>query len=363
MYKRLSYQKTFEEIFTYDKLYRAYRKCILGVAWKTQVQGVKATAPVYIYDIYASLHNGKYRLSAYREFDIFEHGKPRHILSVFFKDRVVQRCLADNLIVPLLERSFIYESGACIKGKGIHFQRRLIKRHLVNFAKHCDIKNCYVLQYDFSKFFANLDHELIKRLIRKYFDDEKCLKMIDDFVDSFKGDRGLGLGSELSYLFALMIANELDHFIKEQLCCKWYGRYMDDGYLLCESKEQALEWMNAIADKCEELHITLNRNKTQITKLTHKFTFLKRMYSYTDTGRVIEIPVTKTFVKMRRKLKKLSKMLSKGVLTWDDIYISYTSWMSCLRGADCYFKLKSVQRVYTDIKRRWLYENQLERET
>lgn len=335
--RRAAYQKTFDEVFTYSNLYRAYHKCTLGVSWKTQVQSVKAVAPVYVYDLYDELQTGRYKLSPYKEFDIYEHGKPRHILSVYFRDRVVQRCLADELIIPVLTRSFIYASGACIPGKGVQFQRRLLRCHLVEFLRHN--KGGYVLQYDFSKFFANLDHKTIKELISKYIDDERCLGMIYEFVDSFPNGKGLGLGSELSYLFALMLANELDHFIKEQLCCRQYGRYMDDGYLLCRDIDEARAWRDAIANKCEELHITLNRNKTHLVKLSHCFIFLKRKYQITTTGKILELPNDKSFTKMRKKLKKLH-----GRIDPESIKQSYQAWRSSLIGADCYRKLKQFDK-------------------
>jgi len=350
---RAVYQKTYDEVFTYENLYKAYRKCILGVGWKTSIQSVRAQAPVYIYDIYDIMRKDKYRMSRYVEFDIFERGKPRHIQSVYIRDRIIQRCLADNLIVPTLTRSFIYDSGACIKGKGIHFQRQRFKQQILDFIK-INGRQGYILQYDFSKFFANLDHDTVKRLIRKYIDDGKCLAMIDNFVDSFEGDKGLGLGSEMSYLFALMVANELDHFVKEKLGCKQYGRYMDDGYLFCRSLDEAKEWLKAIEAKCKELHIVLNKNKTQIVKLTHCFIFLKRKYRITNTGKVIVTPLNITFTQMRRKLIKLAKMLQNGVLAWSDIHSSFESWKSSLKGTNSHNRLILVQRVYTEIKRSWL---------
>ena len=339
---RAVYQKTYDEVFTYENLYKAYRKCILGVGWKTSIQSVRAQAPVYIYDIYDIIRKDKYRMSRYVEFDIFERGKPRHIQSVYIRDRIIQRCLADNLIVPTLTRSFIYDSGACIKGKGIHFQRQRFKQQILDFIKK-NGRQGYILQYDFSKFFANLDHDTVKRLIRKYIDDGKCLAMIDNFVDSFEGDKGLGLGSVMSYLFALMVANELDHFVKEKLGCKQYGRYMDDGYLFCRSLDEAKEWLNAIEAKWRELHIILNKNKTQIVKLTHCFVYLKRKYQITDNGKIIVTPSNNSFVRMKRKIRKLNKKVEAGLLSDKDITQSFNSWKSSISDTKCYNKLLSVQ--------------------
>lgn len=344
--KLLEVNKTYEEVLTYENLYLAYRKCLLGISWKPSAQKVKAQAPVYIYDIYKSLHSGKYRLSDYKEFDIHLRGKTRHIQSLDFKDRVVQKCISDNLLIPAITRSFIYDNGACMKDKGIVFSRNRLKEHLHTFVK--DGVDGYVLQFDFKKYFPSLDHNIIKALVRKYVLDQKILTMIDDFIDSF--EEGLGLGSEWSYLFALMVGNELDHYIKEQLRCKYYGRYMDDGYLLCRDKETAKAYLDGMKIKCEELHLRLNMKKTHIVKLTRGFTFLKRKYRVTPSGAIIITPRAEAFTKEKRKLRKLEKLFIEGKITEQDVSQSYISWRSSLLGTRCYYRLKKFNM---DINRFW----------
>lgn len=84
---------------------------------------------------------------------------------------------------------------------------------------------------------------------------------------------------------ALASANRLDHMCKEVLRIKGYGRYMDDGYLISESKEYLQECLVKIRTLCDELGITLNEKKTQIVKISHGFTYLKARFFLLPSGK------------------------------------------------------------------------------
>lgn len=225
----------FGKVFTFDNLYTAFRKCCLGVGWKASTQRFKANALQNVNDIYRSLHNGTYKSRGFYEFDIVERGKERHIKSVHISERVVQRCLCDNALVPMFSRSFIYDNGACMANKGIDFAVRRLTCHLQRyFRKHGT--DGYALVFDFSKYFDNIAHEPLKATVSKTFSDPRIVQLVNGFIDDF-GEVGLGLGSQISQVSALMYPNKLDHYIKEELRIQAYGRYMDDGYLVHESKE------------------------------------------------------------------------------------------------------------------------------
>lgn len=102
----------FETVFSYGNLYNAYRCCRRGVAWKASVQKYITNAPLNVYNTYTQLMAGKFKTPGFYEFDLFERGKARHIRSTMISERVVQRCLCDNALVPMLERTFVYDNGA-----------------------------------------------------------------------------------------------------------------------------------------------------------------------------------------------------------------------------------------------------------
>lgn len=173
----------FDGVFTYKNMYRAYRECRKGVAWKASVQSYITQAPLNISNTLNALRNGKYRSKGFYEFDIIERGKLRHIKSVKMEERVVQRCLCDNSLIPMLTRSFIYDNGACLKDKGYTFAQKRLTRHLrEHYRKHGT--EGYILLFDFSKFFDNISHEKIKRILRSKLSDERILALVFHFIDS-----------------------------------------------------------------------------------------------------------------------------------------------------------------------------------
>lgn len=337
----------FDEVFSYQNLYRSYKLCRRGVAWKSSTQKYITQAPLNVYQTWRQLQTGKFKSSGFVEFDLMERGKKRHIRSVSMSERVVQRCLCDHALVPMIGRTFIHDNGASMQNKGYSFAINRLCQHLQEHYRKYGT-NGYVLVFDFSKFFDRVSHRICKGILRHEFTDEKILKLTDHFIDAF-GDVGLGLGSQISQTMALASASKLDHFIKETLQIRGYGRYMDDGYLIHPSKEYLHNCMECIKAICEELEITLNTKKTQIVKLTHGFTFLKVRIFLTKTGKVIRKLCRNSIVRMRRKLKALRRMLDQGKLRMEDIYASWQSWRSYAANFNAYKTLQSMGRLYDQL--------------
>ena len=106
----------------------------------------------------------------------------------------------------------------------------------------------YILLIAFKSYFDNINHETLKDIYKRYFNDEKIIKLANDFIDAF-GEKGLGLGSETSQISAVAYINEIDHYIKEKALIKGYGRYMDDSNLICESKEKLKNVLEELKNK------------------------------------------------------------------------------------------------------------------
>jgi hypothetical protein len=293
------------------------------------------------------LQAGKFKTPGFFEFDLFERGKKRHIRSTVISERVVQRCLCDNAIIPAMQRTFIYDNGASMKNKGYTFAVNRITEHLRKHYRKYG-QDGYILIFDFSKFFDNVSHEIIKRMMRKEITDKRILKLSDHLIDAF-GDKGLGLGSQISQVFALASANGLDHLCKEVLKIKGYARYMDDGYLIHHSKEYLRKCLDAIKTICNELGIVLNKKKTQIVKLSHGFTWLKIRFFLTSSGKVIRKIYKRSVTKQRQKLKKLRKKLDEGRIEFADITQSFQSWRAYASNFNAYHTIKNMESLYNQL--------------
>lgn len=342
--RRVGLCDSFDWVFSYGHLYHSYKMCRRNVAWKASVQKYITQAPLNVLNTYNRLQKGTFKSSGFYEFDLIERGKKRHIKSVTIGERVVQRCLCDYALVPMLTRTFIYDNGACMKDKGYTFAARRLSKHLRDYYREHGPEG-YVLVYDFSKFFDRVSHALVKGIVRKEFTDKRIIKLTEHFIDAF-GDIGLGLGSQISQVLALASANRLDHFIKEVLGIKHYGRYNDDGYLIHHDKAYLHECLEKIKVICDELGITLNTKKTQIVKLSHGFTYLKIRYFLLPSGRVIKKMAHKSIVRMRRKMKSFQEKLWTGVMSCADIYQSWQSWRAYARNFNAYHSIRSMGALY-----------------
>lgn len=345
--EQCSLNDNFDWVFSYDHLYQSYKMCRRNVAWKASVQKYITQAPLNIFQTWTRLHTGKFKTSGFFEFDLFERGKKRHIRSVTIGERVVQRCLCDYALVPVLCRSFVYDNGASMKNKGYTFASNRLTQHLHEHYRKYG-QDGYVLLFDFSKFFDRVSHRLIKGILREEFTDERLIKITEHFIDAF-GDVGLGLGSQISQVFALASANRLDHYIKEVCRIRGYGRYMDDGYLIHPDKAYLQKCLDGIKAICKDLEITLNLKKTQIVKLSHGFTYLKVRYYLLPSGKVIKKIYHRSVTKMRRKLKAFQKKVAAGVMTCDDVYQSWQSWKSYASNFNAYRTVLNMGALYNQL--------------
>ena len=337
----------FDWVFSYEHLYHSYKMCRRNVGWKASVQKYITNAPINVYQTWQRLQAGKYRTSGFFEFDLMERGKKRHIRSVTIGERIVQRCLCDYALVPVLGRTYIYDNGASMANKGYSFAVDRLCQHLRQHYRRHGTEG-YVLLFDFSKFFDRVSHRVVKAVLHKEFSDERIIKLTEHFIDAF-GDVGLGLGSQISQVLALASANRLDHYIQEQCRIGSYGRYMDDGYLIHPSKEYLQKCLEGIRRICEELEITLNEKKTQIVKLSHGFTFLKVRFFLLPGGRIVRKICHCSVTRMRRKLKSYQRFVAAGKMTMDDVYQSWQSWKAYASNFNAWHTIQSMAALYNKL--------------
>ncbi|MDL2318553.1 RNA-directed DNA polymerase, partial [Eubacteriales bacterium OttesenSCG-928-A19] len=206
-----------------------------------------------------ALITGKNVSQGFIEFDICERGKPRHIKSMHFRERCIQRSLCDNALVPILQRGLIYDNGASLEGKGIHFAINRLQAHLHRYYRANGFTNDgYIAVIDFSGYFDNILHEPVFAMLDKAFTDKRIVNLCRQFIAPF-GEKSLGIGSQISQIVAVAYPNAIDHFIKQELRIKYYGRYMDDSYLIHHDKAYLQHCMERLLVEYEKLGIRVNR--------------------------------------------------------------------------------------------------------
>ena len=213
----------------------------------------------------AELENFIYKPSEYRTFYVYEP-KQRLIVAPNFRDSVIQH-LIYNYIYDLFDRSFIHDSYGCRKLKGTHKASARLQEFM---RKHSNDK--YYLQLDIRKYYYNINHNILKKLIAKKIKDERIVELIMLFVDT-TSDKGLYVGNVLSQLFGLIYLNLLDHYIKRELKIKHYIRYVDDFVLVGLDKSEA----NCLKVKIEKFlkdNLELELSKFRIAKIKQGCNFV-----------------------------------------------------------------------------------------
>lgn len=341
----------FNRVANADNLCAAFKRAKRGVSWKESVQRYEASLLPNVLETKRKLLAGEDVRRGFVEFTVNERGKTRHIKSVHISERIVQKCLCEEVLSPLLERPLIYDNGASIKGKGTQFALKRLVTHLRRFYRANGNSNeGYALQIDFRKFFDSIDHRSLARQLAPQICDRRIRNLLWSFIQAFGPEKSLGLGSEVSQICAVFFPNAVDHFIKEKLRIKYYGRYMDDLYLIHASKEYLKDCLRQIKDLCATLGITLHEKKTRIVRLTQGVNFLKGRYFLLKTGKIIRLPSKDSTVRMRRKLKKYKGLCDKGKMAAADVRTSYQSWRGCFRKRfNAYYKIKRMDRLYSGL--------------
>ena len=378
--------KDMESIYDANALLNAFRESKKGTSWKESVQRYEMNLLRNINQTQKEIANGTYEQKDFYEFPLNERGKTRHIKSMHISDRVVQRSVCDNVLVPELERYLIYDNGASMKGRGIHFARKRLSTHLHKYFRKNGSNEGYILLLDFTKFFDNICHEPLVKEMRSKIGNDETMNFVAKLIDTFRIDvsymtdeeyagclktiynaleyaeidkskltgekymkKSVGIGSQISQISGVFYPTRIDTYCKVVKSLKYYGRYMDDIYIIHRDKEYLKELLTQIQKMCDELGLFINPKKTQIIKLSKGFTFLKIKYILTDTGKVVERISRDGITRMRRKLKKLRKKLDAGEVAFEDIRCAYASWRGDKKHYDSYTTLKNMDKLFNEL--------------
>lgn len=328
----------------------ALHKCKDGLIWKESMQRFNINRLKYCAKHLHDVQEGVFTVDPYHAFDIFERGKPRHILACTVRDRVFMRMFCDEILIPKIRKKIIYDNGSSIENRGISFARKRILVHLHRYFREHKTNRGYILQIDFAKFFASIDHEILKERLCALIDgDEYARQIITTIVDSFEGDRGLGIGSQLAQCAGIFYPVPIDNFCKTVRRCRYYGRYMDDIYIIhhdCDFLRELLKDITALAQK---LRLDINESKTHIGRLDRPFCYLKSVYRLTETGGAIYTPARETITRMRRKLRRIHR---KHLLPPDKAQTLYKSWRNNLiknYPRSCHNTVKSMDTLFKSL--------------
>ena len=323
-YRNVSVLYDFGRIFSISSLRYSMSLCARGCAWKSKVIKLMHFKELSCVNINNQLMLGRYKKKTSSKFIRMERGKKRLITAVQFEDRIVQRALCDNFLLPMLQHSFIYDNAASMENKGTSFARERLRKNLIEAYNKYD--EPYVVITDYHNYFGSIDSLKVYDMFEKRFknilynvkpyiplsefnDKMNNLKRILRILKIFITDeKGLGLGNQTSQFAALYYINRIDHNAGR---FGRYGRYMDDTYCICKNREEAMKFYEYFKAESKIMGLELNEHKTRIVPLkTSEIRFMKRKYYFNGKGKLI--------IKILNKAKRNSYKHIKHILAHSD---------------------------------------------
>ncbi len=322
----------YSQICCYDNLCLAFKKARKRKTLKPYVVKFEKNLKNNLLQLRTELLFGIYQPKPLEVF-ILRDPKTRKISKSDFRDRVVHHALC-NIIEPIFDKTFIYDSYANRIGKGVLkaverfdcFKRKVSKNNT---------KTGFVLKADIKHYFETVDNNILIDVIKKKVNDIRVIWLIRIILENHTtkiGGKSMPLGNLTSQFFANIYLNELDQFVKHILRAKHYIRYVDDFVILHISKKKLDEYKLKIATFLKEkLALDLHLEKSKILPITKGTDFLGfRIFPYHRLVR------KKNIRKFSKKLYKICLEYDNKSINYDKVYDFLEGWMAYSRNADTY---------------------------
>ena len=258
-----------------------------------------------------------------------------------FADRVVHHALV-QVIEPLFERTFIGGSYANRLGKGTHAA--------LDKAQGWAREYGYFLPCDLKQFFPSIDHAVLQSVLARKMVCAPALALCERILASgvgllddeysmvfFEGDdllaaqrpRGLPIGNLTSQFWANVLLNELDQFVKRELGCHAYLRYVDDFLLFSNDKRQLWQWKAAVMEKLAQLRLRLHVRRACVGECAGGLPFLGfRLFA---RHRRLK---TRNAWAFSHRLAAGKRHVASGLLTQDQLDAQVKGWVAHAAQAD-----------------------------
>lgn len=326
----------YTEVTSWENLLQAFKNASRGKRGHPDVAEFEYRLEDNILLLQHELQQQNYQPGRYQSFYIHEP-KQRLISAAPFRDRVVHHALC-QIIEPIFEASFISDSYANRIGKGTH--------RALNRTQYFSRRFKYVLQCDLKQFFPSIDSAILKQILSKKILDKDVLWLIDQIITSGNGinretyemvyfpkddlfainrPRGLPIGNLTSQFWANVFLNPFDHFVKRELRCPAYVRYVDDFLLFSNEKQELWHWKKVISRRLEKFRLILHSG-AQPRPVTEGIPFLG-FRIFPEKRRLKR----RKGIYFQRKFKKMIKAYQRGALPFSETTDSVRGWINHVR--------------------------------
>lgn len=306
----------------------AYQKARRGKGWQRNVKEFEKDIPGNLKAIHDMLLNRTYTTSVYKIKKVYEPKERTIYVLPFYPDRIVQHAIM-NVLEPIWDSLFIYDSYACRKGKGIHAG----SKRTMEFIR----KNKYCLQCDISKFYPSVNHDVLYDIVQRKIKCPDTLWLLHNIIYSYEGESNVPIGNYTSQWFGNLYMNELDQLIKGQHHIKHYLRYCDD-FLLFHNDKRVLGTMAEVITDFVGKTLKMRLSKCSLFPVSQGVDFLG--YRHFRRHVLLRKSTTK---RVKKRLKRLPYDLKHGRITAEQFRSSLCSTNGWLKWANTHNLQLSLQ--------------------
>ncbi len=353
----------YESMISYNNILSVYKKIKNSTKNKKEVYKYELNLNQNLLDTLFSLSKSTYVFSKYNIFLVREP-KYRLIMSEIFPDKVVNHLFSKYVLSYALQSTLINSNVATRKDKGSKEAYRLFIKYTNKLIY--ENKKIYVLKLDISKYFYNINHNILMNMVSEKIKDERVLDMLKVILDTTDNDYinktilsvvnreiykvnklnistsekeklinelksiplyrkgyGLPIGNMSSQILAVFFLNKVDHFIKEKLNCKYYIRYMDDLVILGNDKEELKNIFESVSKYIESFDLNVNK-KSGIYSLSNSVNFLGYNFKVFNNKLIIRYR-SDTIKRVNKRLKNLkvydNEMYLKSVASYKGYFL------------------------------------------
>lgn len=320
------YGNLYPKICEITNLYRAHKKARQDKLFYKEVQMVDAEPAKYMMAIQEMLANKTYEVSNYEYKRIVDKGKERELMKLpYFPDRIIQWAIM-LVLEPIFIETLCDHVCASVKGRGITRATKLTERYIYEDPEGTK----YCLKLDISKFYPNVDHAILKNLLRRKIKDPDTLELLDKIIDSYPGEKGVPIGSYLSQFLANYYLAYFDHWLKEDCHEKYVVRYMDDVVIFGSSKEH-------LHRRLKEIQTYLSENlNLQVKGNWQVFQTAERGVDFVGYRHFPEYQLMRkgSFKRLKRKMLDIRKKWESGQRISRSEFCAINSYTGFLKWCD-----------------------------
>lgn len=302
----------FDEVISLENLRLADEKARKGKLKSYGVRVHDKNREANLLALHESLKNGTFKTSKYHIFTIYEP-KERLIYRLpYYPDRILHHAIM-NILEPIWVSVFNKNTYSCIKNRGIHKCAKDVKQVL----KQDPDGTRYCLKIDVRKFYPSINHEILKKVVRRKIKDGRLLALLDEIIDSTDG---VPIGNYLSQYFANLFLAYFDHWLKEEKRVKYYLRYADDIVILAPNKEFLHNLLHEIrAYLRDNLKLAVKRNYQVFPVDSRGIDFLGYVFyhSHTLLRKAIKQKLCRRVAKLnKRKIAPTKEYYKQQICSW-----------------------------------------------